>query len=293
MKLLLLIISCVVCSLAVADSGKIGQIRALTDPGFMAANFSPDGKLIVASKEKYQGLYHVNADAGVTLIDAEVSGYGHQWLPDSSGIITRSLVGADLVAAKITLASKQKLALGAVKESSVAMRYGDTVFTVNEKGAPQILEGALAPESLVFAVAIDDGIYLYEGPKSKRISPEGDRYYSPQALVNGSAVLFEGLTSGIWVYDRKTDSVVNVGQGNHPSWSPDGAYVYYDVEVDDGEKILASELWRATPDGKTKQQLTDTPSVRELRPVVSPDGRQILFEAEGVIYLGAFEESLQ
>ena len=71
-----------------------------------------------------------------------------------------------------------------------------------------------------------------------------------------------------------------LARGHHPSWSPDGKRLVYDVSVDDGHRILSSDIYVINADGTEPIRLTDTPEVLECEPAWSPDGKWIACRTE-------------
>ena len=71
-----------------------------------------------------------------------------------------------------------------------------------------------------------------------------------------------------------------LARGHHPSWSPDGRMLVYDVSMDDGHRILGSDLYVINADGSEPTRLTNTPEVLECEPAWSPDGKCIACRTE-------------
>ena len=121
------------------------------------------------------------------------------------------------------------------------------------------------------------------GGEARRITNDLNNYASISLSVDGStliAVQWEA-TSGLWIASAENPSVpaqVTAGtldrrDGNHGlSVAPDGRLIYVS---DRGGKW---DLWSIDADGTSIKQLTDA-SHRDLSPVVSPDGRYIVFQS--------------
>ncbi len=62
-------------------------------------------------------------------------------------------------------------------------------------------------------------------------------------------------------------------------WSPDGEYLVYMKDMDDGEQFTASEIWVSTADGSQQWMITDTHDKIEMYPQWSPDGNSIVYHS--------------
>ena len=74
------------------------------------------------------------------------------------------------------------------------------------------------------------------------------------------------------------DDLFKFKRVSDPRISPDGQWVVYTVGVIDdvATNKSSSTLWIASPDGKTRKQLTTTPK-KDSQPRWSPDGKSVLF----------------
>lgn len=61
-------------------------------------------------------------------------------------------------------------------------------------------------------------------------------------------------------------------QERNPTWSPDGAQIYFFTD-----RSGSFEIWRVNPDGSDPQQLTDYSEKTVGFPVISPDGSQLAY----------------
>jgi len=71
--------------------------------------------------------------------------------------------------------------------------------------------------------------------------------------------------------------LVDLGKKCHaPKFSPDGKWVVYMRDFDNGSNYTDSEIWVVSSDGQNRIQLTDTKNVIEMYPEWSADGKNIV-----------------
>ena len=80
------------------------------------------------------------------------------------------------------------------------------------------------------------------------------------------------------IYRSNADGTgtVELTQGYHPVWSPDGASIVFQRETP-GSTMSESDIFVIRPDGTGERRLTTSPEFREVWPSWSPDGARILF----------------
>ncbi|HEX9961361.1 MAG TPA: hypothetical protein VGB00_10535, partial [Pyrinomonadaceae bacterium] len=87
----------------------------------------------------------------------------------------------------------------------------------------------------------------------------------------------EGTRTHLWTMSEEgRNEKVLLGEGGdsiHPAISPDGKFVVFSSNNQDGWKI-----WKADIDGKNAVQLTRQNSVGDFRPQVLPDNKTVVFE---------------
>jgi Tol biopolymer transport system component len=239
---------------------RIGPPRAVTNKAegeFIVPRWSPDGLELMFSKPGYNGLFVKGVDGGTLreLTDSAHVGYKSKWNPD--GTITA--ISND--------GREQKL---------------------NPDGTPVDAPSPLDDTNYVGAFTHNDKVYYRSAPgETARVISEGDdRFYGGVVSPDGRHIAYNGLYTGLYIAALDgSHPPIYLGEGYSPSWLPDGSGIVYNISIDDGHQLLASDLYLATVDGTAISNLTQSPDQIELNPSVSPDGQWVAFEVDGVIYV--------
>jgi Tol biopolymer transport system component len=131
--------------------------------------------------------------------------------------------------------------------------------------------------------------------------------------LNGSKVLLDPIGNGSYIWpvlspDKQLLVAYEVGKGTFvcdltgkvqsmlgrrdaPTWTRTGKWIVYMNDKDDGHKLISSDLFAVSPDGKSVVQLTSTPSVMVLDPHCSPTENKIICStSNGGITVFEYEE---
>lgn len=239
---------------------RLGPPRAVTSKSegeFIAPRWSPDGLELLFSKPGYNGLFAKGVEGGTlrSLTEAPHVGFKSQWNPDG----TLTVISND----------------GKVQRLSA-------------DGTPLDAPSPMDDASYVGAFTQDDKVYYRAAPgEAPRLVSEGDdRFYGGVVSPDGRYIAYNGLYTGLYIAPLDGSAPpVFLGEGYSPSWLPDGSGIVYNVSIDDGHQLLASDLYLASVDGSTISNLTQTPDQIEIHPAVSPDGQWVAYEVDGVIYV--------
>ncbi|HET6611255.1 MAG TPA: hypothetical protein VFG83_04670, partial [Kofleriaceae bacterium] len=157
------------------------------------------------------------------------------------------------------------------------------MLTVDHRGAVRAAAQARLP-----AFEQNDRIYVRTA-NGIVSAASGDRFFAPVISPDGNRVAFEGLTTGIYVYDIAAASLTYVGIGTAPSWGADSKTLVYERTEDDGHFVVASDLWMWQAGGETRA-LTTTDARIERRPALSPDGKKVAFDDDrGTVFVAPLE----
>lgn len=143
-------------------------------------------------------------------------------------------------------------------------------------------------EKIVFLNEEDELVLSnMDGTEEKVLSQ--DRIINFSLSPDGTHIVGDDIdwNIGIITININSGSTIELGEGNEPTWSPDGNYILYNISKDDGHRLLESELFVIKADGTGKTQLTFTPDEIELHASWSPDGKNIVYYSEnsGRIFL--------
>lgn len=259
---------------------------------------SPDGSKILFTSASYKGIwyYDVSSKKTIPFVSEEGAGYDYVFSNDNKSIIYRannldemglrrnqSLIKRNLddMQSQVIVTAKELSTPKALASNNIAYMAGGNVIL---KADGQRLNKTGAGDLAVYNV--DGKIILYMNGTKKDFSPfKGGQYIWPSLSPDGTKIMYTEVHKGTFISDLDGNILSSLGKISAPNWSPDGKWVTYMVEKDNGEFITGSEIFAASSNGLLKYQLTDTKDVIEMYPVWSSDGMSILFNSvDGSIY---------
>ena len=90
---------------------------------------------------------------------------------------------------------------------------------------------------------------------------------------------------GTYICDLSGKILVDLGNIHAPKWSPDGKWIVYMDDKDDGYNFTSSEIHVISSDGKWDIPLTSTENEIELYPAWGPQNEIVYSTESGRIYL--------
>jgi len=228
------------------------------DVGYLDPTWTPDGSEVSFSGPRYRGIYAVSHQGGEARVVVPpglgVSGFRHRWLDGP----TRLLCPA----------------------------RGDK--RANLFGLHGEVSGGSPPREKAFV--LDDDLWWRESDGDRRLTWGEDRFFDPRVSPDGRWIAVVGLVRGIHIVEVDSGHIVEVGSGTHPTWTPDSTWLLFEQSVDDGHRLLGSEVLAHHPDSGTTVPLTETRDALEMHPSVSPDGASLAFVRDGAIWVGHLVE---
>lgn len=259
MKKTLLILFITVVSVFAQNVTVIEDITLTTskDGAFYYPAVSPDGTSLLFSSENYKGLWSKNLSTGkiVKITDASGAGYEPGFSTVSKEILFRedkfikgkrftSLFSYDIAAKKSVVVEEGVRDLKICRDNSNAFKNYVKGTEVRTTLKQRMMQKISALERVVFIQ--DTKIALSENNVTKVIQPLGEgNYIWPSLSPDKTKLLF--TLAGRGTYVSKLDGTIlnKVGYANYPSWSPDGNWILFMKDIDNGEIIISSDIYIA------------------------------------------------
>ena len=141
------------------------------------------------------------------------------------------------------------------------------------------------------AVGSKSSILISSSGESKILEPFGEGHYIWVSISpNKDKILFTFAGKGTFICDLEGRVLVNLGFANSPKWSPNGKYVAFMNDKDDGLNYISSDIYVVSEDGQNKINITNTVNEIEMYPEWSFDGRKIVYHnLSGEIFIAELE----
>ena len=128
--------------------------------------------------------------------------------------------------------------------------------------------------------------------KKTLLDPLGNgSYIWPVLSPDKSLLAAYEMDRGTFVCDLRGAIISKLGRRDAPSWTRSGKWIVYMDDKDDGHRLISSDIFAVTPDGKTVVQLTSTKQALEMNPQCSPTENKIVYDTtDGSIMVLEYEE---
>ncbi len=303
-KLFLTIITLLTCSVMI-----IGQtisvlgtqdITSKKEGEFYYPKFSPDGSKIFFTRANYKGIYYVSLDDNALVQLNNEDGAGYEFNLSQNNLVYyrtdhyingrkySSLKSMDVITKAFQVIATDKRFLSTPK----SLNNNIIAYTINnriQKFIPKSANNKIEVSSTEkpYVEIEKSKLALIESGTKKIITPVGKgNYIWPSVSPDNSKLLFTVAGKGTYVSDLNGNILADLGYANYPKWSPDGRWISYMVDKDNGLSVTSSDIFIVSSDGEKKFQITDTEDVFEMYPDWSPKGDQLVLNSyDGKIIL--------
>lgn len=232
--------------------------------GLVDPKWSPDGEYILASSEKYNGLYVLNAkDLSIhkKFLEKENVGYAASWSADSKSILFRRKTNFVFYSYSINIETE--------KETNLSL--APDFFTC---------KGFFSEDKSKYYIDNNQNIsYVNQENEVQQITHDGQYYQLVKHPLPNKIIAHQG--SQILLIDIEKNEKTIIGQGIANSVSSDGRYIFYHLDKSsDGHHITESELYCYDTKKDKITTLTSTENIYELWPDISPDQTKLIYSDE-------------
>lgn len=276
---------------------KTEQIAATRGKQWNHPRFSPSGALIYFTDQDGNGIWEYSLRTKQTrrITADRKSGLAFSISEDGKSIVYRRTLGSGRSRRQevvlMNLARRRASVLASGRDVSAPVFSLNTpVYTLNSKTK------GLPPATARAAVAVlgieNTKIALTVGSTKQLLDPYNNgSYVWPALSPDRNRIVAYEMDRGAFVCDLDGTNLVPLGRRNAPSWTRSGNWIVYMDDRDDGHRLLSSDLWAISPDGKVSVQLTTTRQAFELNPDCSPAENKIVCNtADGSIIVLEYEE---
>lgn len=274
------------------------QVTHQEDRKFYFPLFSPDDGKILVTSAKYRGLWYLdlNNNSVLQINDHAGSGYQPVFTNDGEKIFFKknvfekgkkysSLHAYNLKTKKESLIRPESRELMQIKirGDNLVCRQGSTIQQINGK-TNNIIKSSNISSAVVFPDG--NGLIVEDSKGFRSISPVGKGHYIWSSVSpDKKRLLFTVAGRGTFITDLNGDLIANLGRAHAPKWSPDGRWVVYMDDRDDGDRYISSTINVIKSDASERIILTTGENLA-MHPNWSYDGQRIVYHTlEGEIHL--------
>ena len=299
-----ILITLLICTnLAIAQNVQVMSFEQVTDSEdgeFFFPQFMPDGKSLIFTKSGYLGIYKMDLSGNEIEELNNQPGAGYNLLVSPNGAhicyhINEYRKGRKYTSLVIqSIRTKENVIIEnytqhqvlpkSLSDNRLVYRKNSQLYTIDVGKAKLNKRESSETKPLV---AIEKGtMIIHQNGDKRNLKPLGDGHYIwPSLSPDKNNLLFTKSGDGTYISDLDGNIEFSLGYANASQWSPDGKWICYMIDKDDGHQYLSSEIYISSIDGKNRFRLTEGESI-DMYPTWSPAGDKIAFHTnQGKIYL--------
>lgn len=301
MKFLTTIVAFLIASIGLFAGINIRSIEQIQIPGDVRINnarWSPDGRYIAFTDQKYHGLqlFDSVSKTVTTLSDYDGAGYGYQWSHSGHAIAARvsetrnrrrysAVAIINIPNGDINFICDFKTMLPGVPIFS----NNDALVYMNGSNRKTYFNTGLKNDADLqpSVVRIKDELAVISAPSAKllRVKPMPGRYLNVVASPDAKHVAFQVIGVGLFISDASGTNLRSLGNGSRPQWSADSQWLTYFIAHDDGQRYLDSDIYMASAEGKSIINLTENFEEMAFNPSFAPQNTAIIFNTpDGLLF---------
>jgi len=248
--------------------------------------YTADGESILITQKAYTGLWGLNRSTGELrqITNSQGAGFQAHSLADGAIIFRHDEFrkGRKFTSLYKADASGKHLIAEPARFVSPARLISDRLIYLVDK-TPVILNAVsgLNENNLEnYTTVLNDKLTLrlFQAGTESVIAPQGEgNYIWAEVSPTNDLLVYTKTGQGTFVCDLKGQVIAELGYAHAPQWSPNGEYLVYMNDQDDGDQYTASEIWIVSYDGEHSWKITDTPDKIEMYPQWSPDGEYVIY----------------
>lgn len=260
--------------------------------------FNKDDTKIIFSSAGYKGLFVYQLETKESSIITEANGAGYNPLIlNSETILYRtfdlvegkkyhSLRLYDLKTGIENTIQKDKRLLKLPKQNiNNELLIVENSVVKKENISEQLLLKNSEPNRAIYVE--DNNLILVYGNETKILNPLGEGVYVWESFSSdGNKILFSFGNQGTFVCDLEGNILLNIKDARYPKFSPNGKYISYMNDKDNGYNYISSDILVYSIDLNESFEVTNTEDKIEMFAEWSNDGNRLVYNTtEGEIFI--------
>ncbi len=270
---------------------KTEQIKIKDYKEVFYPKFSKDDTKIIFTSSNYLGLYIYDLSNNQTSVVSNEAGAGYNPLFTNDGEVlyrtfkietgrkyhSLNLYNYNSLERKNIINHKRKLKLPNQIINNELLTVENS--SVKMKKVSNDTEGLSESKKAVYV--FDNNLILVTEDGQSNLNPLGKGIYVWETLCNNNQnILFTYENKGAFLCDLEGNIILNIENAHYPRLSPNGKYISYMIDKDNGHNYVASDIFVYSLEENKSYQITKTEALIEMYPEWSNDGRKLIFNTD-------------